>query len=164
MTIYEDSREKVTCLICDADDYWNCGHLVASFDQSFCDCYGGEAHDHLSDFSSTIEEAFLTHLRNGGEPSFNNATIDALWEGARRNSEPDEDFVDLDGYIFQRLLIELLEGAGAQQPPGSLIDPGGPGMTSSMSLLFAEEPPKVVAVALQGLSDELSLSSGEGLI
>lgn len=52
-------------------------------------------------------------------------------------------------------MIELLEEAGAYDLPGSLMDPGGPGMTSSMSLLFAERPSTVIDLALQHLSGKL---------
>ena len=41
------------------------------------------------------------------------------------------------------------------------MNPGGPGMTSSVSLLFAEEPTKVIDEALKSLSAEFSDAATE---
>ncbi|PVZ48383.1 hypothetical protein DD557_06345 [Thalassobacter stenotrophicus] len=116
----------------------------------------------MHQFSSLIEGAFLSHLQNGLEPSFNYDALPELWDEAKNNFEPgDEDYVDLDGDILQRFLIELLEGSGAFEAPGSLMDPGGPGMTSSMSLLFSENPSEVIRKALRQLSIELKEVQGK---
>ena len=66
----------------------------------------------------------------------------------------------IDDYIFQGHLIELLHDSGGLDAPGSLIDPGGPGMTSSMSLIFSENPLDVIENALRRLSMELKKSGG----
>ncbi len=156
MTINEDTGEDVVCPVCDATEFWDCGHLVASFDLSFCECQGGLFYEHMHQFSSLIEGAFLIHLQNGSEPSFNYDALPELWDEAKNTFEPgDEDYVDLDGDILQRFLIELLEEAGAFEAPGSLMDPGGPGMTSSMSLLFSESPSEAIRKALHKLPIEL---------
>ncbi len=155
MTIDEDTGEEVVCPICGAAEYWDCGHLVAEFDRTFCECLGGKIHNREGEFSSTIEAVFLSHLQNGSEPDFKYQELSELWEEAKKTHEPGEDYADLDGYILQRLMIELLEEAGAIEPPGYLMDPGGPGMTSSMSLLFAENPSLVVEQAHKRISYEL---------
>jgi hypothetical protein len=156
MTIDEDTGEEVVCPICTAAEYWDCGHLVGSFDRSFCECQGGAIYNRVGRFSSIIETAFLSHLRRGSEPDLKFCdAFPELWDAARNNYEPGEEYLDLDGYIVQRVLIELLEEAGAYEAPGSLMDPGGPGMSSSMSLLFADDPSKVVDQALQRLSSGL---------
>ena len=41
------------------------------------------------------------------------------------------------------------------------MDPGGPGMTSSMSLLFSENPSEVIRKALRQLSIELKEEQGK---
>ncbi|MHA7826216.1 MAG: hypothetical protein ACX93P_01485, partial [Roseovarius sp.] len=78
-----------------------------------------------------------------------------LWEAAKEDFTSGEEDVCLDGDIWQRVLIEHLEDAGAFDLPEPLMDSGAPGMTSSMSLLFAETPPEVVETAYQQLSNEL---------
>ena len=162
MTINEDTGEEVVCPVCDATEFWGCGHLVASFDRSFCECQGGLFYDHMHKFSSLIEGAFQSHLQKGSEPSLNYDALPELWEEAKNNFEPgDEDYVDLDGDILQRFLIELLEEAGAFDAPGSLMDPGGPGMTSSMSLLFSDNPSEVIRKAARQLKIEMKEEQGK---
>lgn len=157
MTIDEDTGEEAVCPICEAAEYWDCGHLVGSFDRSFCECQGGATYDRQGEFSAIIEGVFLSHLQNGSEPTLNYDAFPELWEEAQRNYEPGDDCVDLDGDIFLTFLIELLEEAGACEASGSPMDPGGPGMTSSMSLLFAEKPSAVVDQAIARLSADLRM-------
>lgn len=149
VTINEDTGEEVVCPICNAADYWACGHLVASLDRSFCECQGGALLDREAELSSRIEDAFLPHLENGSQPSFGYSSLEELWVAAKENFSASDGYVVLDGDIWQRVLIEHLEDAGAFDLPGPLMDPDGPGMTSSMSLLFAEKPKEVVDKALQ---------------
>ncbi|MHA7828916.1 MAG: hypothetical protein ACX93P_15295, partial [Roseovarius sp.] len=68
MTINADTGEDVVCPICNAAEYWDCGHLVASVDRSFGECQGGALCDRETEFSSLVENAFLPHLQNGSEP------------------------------------------------------------------------------------------------
>ena len=157
MTINEDTGEEVACPICGALEYWDCGHLVASLDRSFCECQGGELYDRMSEFSSILESAFLPHLKQGSAPDIKGLDLEELWKVARQNFDPNYDDVDLDGFIFQRVVIELLREAGAYYLPGSLMDPGGPGMTSSISVLFAEEPARVIEKAICNLNAQLDV-------
>ena len=162
MTINEDTGEKVVCPVCDAAEFWDCGHLVASFDRNFCECQGGFFYDSMHQFSLLIEGAFLLHLQKSSEPSLNYDALPGLWDEAKNNFEPgDEDYVDLDGDILQRFLSELLEEAGAFEASGSLMDPGGPGMTSSMSLLFSDNPSEVIRKALWQLKIEMKVEQGK---
>ena len=161
MTIDEDTGEDVVCPVCDAIEFWNCGHLIASFDRSFGECQGGLIYDSIKRFLSIVEIAFLSHLKDGSAPNLNHGALSDLWNEAKSNFDPnDEDYVHIDDYIFQGYLIELLQDSGGLDAPGSLIDPGGPGMTSSMSLIFSENPSDVIENALQRLSMELKKSGG----
>lgn len=161
MTINEDTGEEVVCPICNAIEYWTCGHLVASLDRSFGECRGGALSDREVEFSSIIEDAFLPHLKDGSKPSFGYSSFEELWDAAKENFSSRDGYVVLDGDIWQRVMIEHLEDAGAFDLPGPLMDPGGPGMTSSMSLLFADKPNEVVGKALQDFVSELENTSGE---
>jgi len=155
MTINADTGEDVVCPICNAAEYWDCGHLVASLDRSFGECQGGALFDRQTECSSLVEDAFLPHLQKGTEPSLGYSSLVELWEAAKGDFTSGDEDVCLDGDIWQRVLIEYLEDAGAVDLPEPLMDPGAPGMTSSMSLLFAETPPEVVETAYQQLSNEL---------
>jgi hypothetical protein len=111
MILDEDTGSEIECPICYADEYWRCGHLVASFDRTFGEFSGGALSRCLAEFL---------------------AVGDA--------------FEDSDSYHLA--LIELFQDKGAYLMPGSIIAPGGPGMTSSIKILFAENPLMVVDEAL----------------
>lgn len=140
MTINEDTGEDVTCPLCKAPEYWECGHLVAGLDRSFCECFGGALFDREPEFRETVEEFFRAHLKAGTSPSIPSGELSELWETVSLQAFEEGESLDLDGFVFQRVLIEVLEDAGGFELEGSLIDSGGPGMTSSVSLLFAERP------------------------
>ena len=61
----------------------------------------------------------------------------------------------LDGIVFHRLVIGMLLGAGAIDHLGQIIDEGGPGMTSAVTLLYARDPKEVIESAMKAL--QLSL-------
>ena len=159
MTIREDTGEDVLCPICATSEYWECGHLVAGFDKTFCECFGGEIFDRQHEFKVLVEEAFLPHLRAGTSPALSASGLKELWQTAELQSFEDEPCVALDGYVFQQVLIETLRASGAIKPEGSLIDPGGPGMTSAVSLLFSEDPQDCLETAMASLRVHLALQA-----
>ena len=61
----------------------------------------------------------------------------------------------LDGIVFYRLVVGMLLAAGAIDHPGQIIDEGGPGMTSAVTLLYAHDPKEVIESAMKAL--QLSL-------
>jgi hypothetical protein len=160
MTIIENTGKKPTCPVCKSSDYWDCGHLVADLDRTFHECQGGELYERIAEFSELVENAFLAHLTEKTVPNLEKWELDQLWETASERFDPDEEYVALDGDVFQRVLIELLEDCGAFELPEGLIDPGGPGMTSWISLLFAEEPAKAIKLAREKLLIELKQIGG----
>jgi hypothetical protein len=140
VTINEDTGEDVTCPLCRAEEWWGCGHLVAAFDRSFGECSGGELYGRENEIQEILERAFLPHLKASTSPRLVDDDVMQLWETAKLQLSEEEEYLDFDGYVVQRLLIEALRNAGAVEPEGTLIDPGGPGMTSLVALLFAENP------------------------
>ncbi len=147
MFIDEDTGESVVCPICYDDDFWNCGDLVAVFDRNRCQCRGGAVYGRLADFSSAIKGIFSYHLKLGSSPKLEIDALPLLWAEAKTNYRPGEEIV-LDQDILQILLINLLRDAGALQLPGSIIESGGPGETSSMSLIFSDDPQAIVDEAI----------------
>ena len=61
----------------------------------------------------------------------------------------------LDGVVFYRPVIGMLLEAGAINHPGQIIDEGGPGMTSAVTLLYVYNPKEVIEFAMKAL--QLSL-------
>ena len=152
--LVEDTGEEPKCLICGSLE--ECEHLVASIDHTFSEIYGSALEDRDSDFRSEIEGVFLKQLKTGTKMQWQNADIEQMWQQACEDYTAETEDLMLDGYAFYRFLAELLVGAGADKHPGSVIDPGGPGMTSSVSLLYAENPSAVVDKALKTLQAMLS--------
>jgi hypothetical protein len=147
----EDTEEDILCPVCDAPEYWECGHLVADIDRTFAECKGGVLFNQMGMFSNVIKEAFLRLLKADDEPVFKSVNLEELWHSTQQNFEPKDDDVILDTDIFLRFLIEILEEAGANDLAGSIIESGGPGMTSAVSLLFDDEPKVVVRNAHKAL-------------
>ena len=157
MTINEDNGELVVCPFCNAAEYWDCGHLVGSFDRSFCECGGGLIYDRFHDITAIIEENFGLHLRTDSTPKFNSHWLSELWLEAKHNFIiEDADYIHIDECILIGFLIEMLEDAGAFSSPGSTIDPGGPGMTSTVSILFSDSPADVINTVFVKLSKMLN--------
>ena len=61
----------------------------------------------------------------------------------------DQNDLMLDGIVFYRLVIGMLLEAGAIDHPGQIIDEGGPGMTSAVTLLYAHNPKEVIEFAMK---------------
>lgn len=155
MTFNEDTGEDAVCHICGAQQYSECGHLVADFDRTFLELLGGELFDRDDEFKSLIEEVFIPHVKAGTIPPLHEPDLIELWASCTLEVFDDAEWLELDGHVFQRVLIEALKGAGAIEPEGSLIDPGGPGMTSSVTLLFSEGPKTCIKDALIELETKL---------
>ena len=62
----------------------------------------------------------------------------------------------LDGIVFYQPVIGMLLEAGAINHPGQIIDEGGPGMTSAVTLLYVYNPKEVIEFAMKAL--QLSLN------
>jgi hypothetical protein len=155
MTINEDTGEDVLCPICESPEFGECGHLVADFDRTYCECNGGEIFERQNEFIAIVEQAFLPHLQAGTSPALSSPELEELWNTAELHSLEDEPYVALDGYVFQHVLIETLLESGAIEPEGSVIDPGGPGMTSAVSLLFSENPDDCIEKAMDSIRANL---------
>jgi hypothetical protein len=150
----EDTDEEPKCLICGSME--ECGHLVAVIDRSFLECRCGEFSDREHSFRSEIEEVFLDALKSKKSRKWSHEDIEQMWcQACEDYATEGEDFM-LDGYAFYRFIVELLEDAGAIDHPGQVVDGGGPGMTSSVSLLYADRPNVVVDEALKNLKSMLN--------
>jgi hypothetical protein len=145
----EDSDEQPKCVICGSED--ECTHLVADIDRTFLECWGGAFNERETEFREAIETAFLKLLNSKNSRKWSHDDIEQMWRQACEDYITEGGDFTLDGYAFYRLVVELLVSAGAVDPPGQVIDDGGPGMTSSVSLLYADKPDNVTDKALNSL-------------
>lgn len=150
----EDSDEEVRCVICGSDE--PCRHIVADIDRTYCEVHHGALYERDDEFRSKIEDDFLRHIKAGTSPTWRREHLNELWKTGKDEYDAEWEHVPLDGLVFYPFVIELLEEAGAIDFPGSIVDPGGPGMTSAVSLLYAEEPTEVVNLALEKLGTALT--------
>lgn len=156
--IDEDTGEEPTCPYCGSAE--DCPHLLAVLDKNFPECRGGYCYERLSEFSSRIQSAFIGCLdgrsRRPGT-AWKNELLQELWDQwpVDLGHSGAED-VAVDSYVLMRLVVDLLECAGGDCHPGSLVDDSGPGFTSSMEIIYAEQPNKVFDAAVQELERRLS--------
>jgi hypothetical protein len=151
----EDTGEEPKCVICGSPE--ECEHLVADIDHTFLESWGGAFHDREYEFRSEIETVFLKLLKSGTAKKWQHSDIEQMWDQANTDYTAETDDLMLDGYAFYRLIVELLEAAGAIDHPGSIVDDGGgPGRTSSVSLLYADNPNVVTDKALKNLNSVLA--------
>jgi len=96
----------------------------------------------------------LATLRAG--KVFDSGTLDdeiaAIAQEARVNYDLEyPDHVYIDEYMFLAWLTEVLIDAGAEEPPGYIVEEGGPGQSSALTLLYASDPKVVIEAAEKAL-------------
>jgi hypothetical protein len=151
--IVEETGDSPICPICHADEH--CNHLVADIDRTFLECHEGEFHEWEDNFRSEIQNTFIENMERAAKPVWKLDEISELWRNSLSSYDRDENYVDLDGYVYYRLVVEMLENAGAIDHAGQVIDESGPGMTSAVTLLYAHNPKMVVGSALKALQSSL---------
>jgi hypothetical protein len=124
-------------------------------------CEGGALFGRHNEFATEIESAFLKVLRSGAEakwqdPPVEYFIIEELWNAAHAEYDGENSFVRLNKSIFWSFMIQLLEETGAESYPGRVEFQGGPGMSSEISILYADEPDAVIDEALRSLRSLLS--------
>ena len=148
----EESGQEPSCMFCDSKD--DCPHLVAAIDRTFAQCNGGALYDALGNLREVLSDKFLATLRAG--KVFDSGTLDdeiaAIAQEARVNYDleyPDDVYID--EYMFLAWLTEVLIDAGAEEPPGYIVEEGGPGQSSALTLLYASDPKVVIEAAEKAL-------------
>jgi hypothetical protein len=159
----EDTGEAIQCPYCGSDgSEGDCEHVLAIIDRSFLECSGGYAIDRFKEFRQHIEKAFIDKLRIGAISSgrWKDDAIEELWEYAKDNySEADGDWIEIDGDVLFRVIVELFEEAGGDEYPGLIDDGGGPGFSSAITLFHAQSPNVVFNRAVELLLGRLKSGS-----
>jgi hypothetical protein len=146
--IIEETGESPACPICSSDE--SCSHRVAVLDHTFLECTDGALFDRTSEFSELIESRFAEFIEIEASPKDISGEIEAMWKYAKECFDPASKNIEIDSDALYRLMNELLEEAGATSIQA--ISEGGPGMSSSLSILYAEDPEKVIQEATSRLS------------
>lgn len=144
--IFETTGEEPTCMYCGIrPSESSCRHLVALIDRTFRECNAGTLYGSVDSFHDEIEK-FLARWAQTKKSiprrirRFNGTLAELLVSSMKHQ--------DIDGWLFWKLLVELLTKAGGEEPAGGLIiEEGGPGFTSVVSLIYSKRPVAVVASA-----------------
>jgi len=152
VSVYDESGEyeRVECPICHVDTDESCDHLLAFADLTFNEEPCGPVGEHLQEFENVVTEAFAPRLASGNVVKWESFAVGELWDALLEEDCDPDDFT-LPSKQFYELVIELLAAAGGWEHPGTLVSGSGAYCESSVRLLYAENPQKVVADALKML-------------
>ncbi|MDC1213879.1 hypothetical protein N8000_05330 [Rhodospirillales bacterium] len=153
----EDTGEDVVCLVCGADD--DCGHIVADIDRTFSRCSGGEFLERDREFRELIKTAFMERAANKEHTAWSEYYLEELWQKSEVVDGMERHLIELHDNAFFDLLDELFLAEGAEKPDGSVIDEGGPGFTSAVSIYYGEEPKEIIDGAFDVLKKMLNAYS-----
>ncbi len=153
----EETGQEPSCIFCDSRD--DCPHLVAVIDRTFSACNGGALYDSIGELRELLADrisATLANLQTFGEDGFD-YELASIFRGAVENYDPGQpDDVYVDEQMFLAWLIEALLNAGADEPPGYIVEEGGPGQSSALTLLYAPNPSAVISKVARRLHEQLS--------
>lgn len=149
--------QEPSCIICGAT--WDCLHLVACIDITFSYCNGGILYDHIGELREFLEDAILTRIKSKcvSELRCTNTVIDEILTEAIQQYDPEYiDSVYIEEHLFLTFLIDTLIDSGAEEFEGGLVEEGGPGQSSAITLLYAEDPLQVILVARKVLENAVA--------
>jgi hypothetical protein len=152
--IDEETGDKAACIFCNLHD--DCPHLVAIIDKTFTTCNGGALYEHIGKLETYLTDIILgikeaTGYINQSELGFH---FSEIYQVALRDYDPKyPEFVYIDQGIFFEWLNEALIKAGAEESTGYFVEEGGPGQSSALSYLYAQNPKVVVESVVNTLND-----------
>lgn len=137
----EDTGQEPSCIFCDSKD--DCPHLVAVIDRTFAECTGGALYEAIDNLREILSDKILATL--SAAKDFDSGTVDddiaAIAQQARDNHDSEyPDDIYIDEHRFLAWLTEALINAGAEEPSGHIVEEGGPGLSSALTLLYASDP------------------------
>jgi hypothetical protein len=135
----EDTGEEPKCPVCGASKFWECGHLLADFDITFCEVYTGSVMHHIDAIEELASSRLKYELRTGDRKIFDDEELQSRWNDSiylNRNSKEDA-HIDY-GFLISWCIITLAI-ADAVDADGPIINDGPPGFSSHIRLLFAKD-------------------------
>jgi len=138
--IDEETGEEPSCIYCGSRG--DCPHLVAVIDRTFAECNGGALYESIGRLRKIVSDCVAIAMQDdAAAKEIMDSELLSIIQGATDNhdSEYPED-VYIDERMFLSWLIDSLLDAGADELPGSIVEEGGPGQSSSLNLLYSPEP------------------------
>ena len=99
-------------------------------------------------------------MKSGGEggDDWADDTLNDLWCEFIENNTAESEDPYLSGDYLYRFIGELLESSGGEPYPGLIEDGGSPGCSSSLHVIFAENPKGVIEDSKTSLKELLLYS------
>ena len=152
--IDEESGKEPACIFCGSTG--DCPHLVAVIDRTFADCKGGALYEAIDKFRKILADSVFHKIR-ARDGATSDHELASIVQEAIENYDPEyPDDVFIDGQMFLTWLIEALIDAGAEEHSGYVVEEGGPGQSSALSLLFAPDPERVIQNTEKALQDAVA--------
>jgi hypothetical protein len=143
--IDEETGQEPTCIFCNSKNA--CSHLVAVIDRTFAECSGGALYKTIAKLRGLLSDIISGMVEAAADldESVVDHELAALFREAVENYDsayPDDIYID-EGMFLEWLVTALID-AGADEPPGYIVEEGGPGQSSALTLLYAENPKHVI--------------------
>lgn len=141
----EVTAEGPSCIYCGSRE--ECPHLVATIDRTFAECTGGALFDHVDRLREVVSDCVLATLkkRKNAAPRVTDSELLSIINNARDKYDPEyTEEVFIEERDFLSWLIDRLVDLGAEEPSGYMIEEGGPGQSSAITLLYALEPDRLI--------------------
>ncbi|MGF1531258.1 MAG: hypothetical protein ACFCU4_07845 [Puniceicoccaceae bacterium] len=148
----EETGDQVGCIFCGSTD--DCPHLVGIIDLTFAECHGGVLYEGVDSLKKILEDKILTRLKAREKFKAKSASYEVLQMAKAAKScydRKDPDDVWIDNYQFIPWIKDILIDSGGEEPMGYLVEEGGPGMSSTVSILYAENPQDVLESAREAV-------------
>ena len=153
----EVTGQEPSCTVCGSKDY--CPHQVAVIDRTFADCVGGVLYETIDKLRETLSVGISAKIKasqNVGVESSDDYIASIVREAVEDYDPEYPDDIYIDENIFLAWLIEALIDAGAERHPGAIVEEGGPGQSSSLTLLYANDPKSLVCDVTKVLEDAIT--------
>jgi len=151
----EDAGQAVTCPFCGQDDV--CDHLLAVVDKSIVECRHGRFTNYFANFLTLLEDAFAEAMEAGDLGDWGDELIREMWRDSVDDCDNDPDGIAINGFLAMRLLVSLLQESDGVEYSGNTYDGGGPGLSSALSVFYAEDPEAVCNQVMATLVDRLHI-------
>ena len=150
--IDEDSGENIVCPYCKQLE--GCDHILVVLDFTFGEWVTGFAADKRNLFDGEIVSSFGSKmLTRQQDIDWGDYNLNELWREALACYDPKDDEIHLETRPLFDLSEELFEASGVIGLRG--VFEGGPGQSSSLLALYAEDPANCLTTAIGQLRELL---------
>jgi hypothetical protein len=131
--------------------------MLAVVDKSIVECRHGRFANYFGKFLTLLEDAFAEAMEAGEPVDWGDELIREMWSDSVDDCDNDPDGIAINGFLAMRLLVSLLQESDGVEYSGNTYDGGGPGLSSALSVFYAEDPEAVCNQVMAALADRLHI-------